>query len=36
MQILGILIVLGAVFGGFLMMGGTAVAIWQPTELIIE
>jgi chemotaxis protein MotA len=35
MQILGILIVLGAVFGGFLMMGGTAVAIWQPTELII-
>ena len=35
MQILGILIVLGAVFGGFMMMGGTAVAIWQPTELLI-
>jgi chemotaxis protein MotA len=35
MQILGILIVLGAVFGGFMMMGGTAGAIWQPTELII-
>ena len=35
MQILGILIVLGAVFGGFTMMGGTAGAIWQPTELIV-
>lgn len=35
MQIIGILIVLGAVFGGFMMMGGTAVAIWQPTELLI-
>lgn len=35
MQILGILIVLGAVFGGFMLMGGTVVAIWQPTELLI-
>ena len=35
MQILGILIVLGAVFGGFTMMGGTVGAIWQPTELIV-
>jgi chemotaxis protein MotA len=35
MQILGILIVLGAVFGGFTMMGGTVNAIWQPTELIV-
>jgi chemotaxis protein MotA len=35
MQILGILIVLGAVFGGFMIMGGTVVAIWQPTELLI-
>jgi chemotaxis protein MotA len=35
MQILGILIVLGAVFGGYLMMGGSALAIWQPTELLV-
>jgi len=35
MQILGILIVLGAVFGGYMMMGGTALAIWQPNELIV-
>ncbi|ALK96046.1 chemotaxis protein [Massilia sp. WF1] len=35
MQILGILIVLGAVFGGYVMMGGTALAIWQPNELIV-
>jgi chemotaxis protein MotA len=35
MQILGILIVLGAVFGGFAFMGGTAGAIWQPIELLI-
>jgi chemotaxis protein MotA len=35
MQILGILIVLGAVFGGFMMMGGAAGAIWQPNEIIV-
>src|SRR4051812_32159359 len=35
MQIIGILIVLGCVFGGFALMGGTAAAIWQPVELII-
>jgi chemotaxis protein MotA len=35
MQILGILIVLGAVFGGFAFMGGTVGAIWQPIELLI-
>jgi chemotaxis protein MotA len=35
MQILGILIVLGAVFGGFAFMGGTVSAIWQPIELLI-
>ena len=35
MQILGILIVLGAVFGGYLMMGGSALAIWQPTEMLV-
>jgi chemotaxis protein MotA len=35
MQILGILIVLGSVFGGFAFMGGTVSAIWQPIELLI-
>jgi chemotaxis protein MotA len=35
MQILGILIVLGAVFGGYMMMGGSAGAIWQPIELVV-
>jgi chemotaxis protein MotA len=35
MQILGILIVLAAVFGGFTMMGGTVGSIWQPTELVV-
>jgi chemotaxis protein MotA len=35
MQIIGILIVLGCVFGGFALMGGTVAAIWQPVELII-
>jgi chemotaxis protein MotA len=34
-QIIGIFIVLGCVFGGFALMGGTAHAIWQPIELII-
>lgn len=35
MVIIGMLIVLGCVFGGFAMMGGTVHAIWQPIELII-
>ena len=35
MVIIGILIVMGCVFGGFALMGGTAHAIWQPVELII-
>jgi chemotaxis protein MotA len=35
MQILGILIVLGAVFGGFALMGGTFGAIWHPVELVV-
>jgi chemotaxis protein MotA len=35
MQIIGILIVLGAVFGGFALMGGTFGAIWHPIELVI-
>ncbi len=34
-QILGIFIVLGCVFGGFAVMGGTVNAIWQPVELLI-
>jgi chemotaxis protein MotA len=32
---LGILIVLGSVFGGFAMMGGSFHQIWQPIELIV-
>ncbi|HTD04160.1 flagellar motor stator protein MotA [Undibacterium sp.] len=34
-QLIGILIVLACVFGGFGFMGGTVGAIWQPVELII-
>jgi chemotaxis protein MotA len=34
-QILGILIVLGCVFGGFALMGGAFHVIWQPVELLI-
>jgi chemotaxis protein MotA len=34
-QIIGIFIVLGCVFGGFAVMGGTVNAIWQPIELLI-
>jgi chemotaxis protein MotA len=34
-QIVGLLIVLGSVFGGFFMMGGAFHQIWQPIELIV-
>lgn len=34
-QLLGIAIVLGAVFGGFSLMGGTFSAIFHPIELLI-
>src|SRR5690606_27558644 len=34
-QLFGIFIVLGAVFGGFMIMGGTFSLIWQPVELLI-
>jgi chemotaxis protein MotA len=34
-QIVGILIVLGSVFGGFFLMGGAAHQIWQPVELLV-
>jgi chemotaxis protein MotA len=35
MVIIGILIVLGCVFGGFALMGGSVGAIWHPIELVI-
>ena len=34
-QILGIFIVMGSVFGGFFMMGGSFHQIWQPIELLV-
>jgi chemotaxis protein MotA len=34
-QLLGIAIVLGTVFGGFLLNGGTLHVIWEPIELVI-
>lgn len=34
-QLLGIAIVLGAVFGGFTLMGGTFASIFHPVELLI-
>lgn len=34
-QVLGVLIVLGSVFGGFMLHGGRLAVIWEPTELLI-
>jgi chemotaxis protein MotA len=34
-QFLGLFIVLGSVFGGFALMGGTTTAIWHPIEILI-
>ena len=34
-QLLGLAIVLGAVFGGFSLMGGTFASIFHPIELLI-
>ncbi|GBG13182.1 flagellar motor protein MotA [Novimethylophilus kurashikiensis] len=34
-QIVGIAIVLGCIFGGFLLNGGALHAIWEPIELLI-
>jgi chemotaxis protein MotA len=34
-QLVGIFLVLGCVFGGFALMGGSAGAIWQPVEILI-
>lgn len=33
--IVGYIVVLGCVFGGFIMAGGHVAALWQPNELII-
>ncbi|WKB54105.1 flagellar motor stator protein MotA [Eleftheria terrae] len=35
MQLIGIGIVLGCVFGGFMLMGGSFSVIWEPVELLI-
>ena len=34
-QIVGVVIVMGCVFGGFLLMGGQMGVIWQPVELLV-
>lgn len=34
-QIFGIFIVMGCVFGGFIFMGGSIHALWQPIEILI-
>jgi chemotaxis protein MotA len=34
-QVLGSLIVLGCVFGGFALEGGQLLALWHPTEILI-
>ncbi|WP_312632851.1 flagellar motor stator protein MotA [Pseudescherichia sp.] len=34
-KILGLLIILGCVFGGYFIEGGQLVAIWQPAEIMI-
>ncbi len=35
LSIVGILIVIGAVFGGYLMHGGTMAVLMQPSEFLI-
>lgn len=35
LQLLGIFIVLGTVFGGFVLSGGQLGVIWQPMEVFI-
>ena len=34
-QIIGMLIIMGSVFGGFVLMGGTFSQIWHPVELLV-
>ncbi len=33
--IIGYLVVLGSVFGGFALAGGHVVALWQPVEVLM-
>lgn len=35
MKIAGLLIMLGSIFGGFLIAGGELAAIWQPAEILM-
>ncbi|HEU5136128.1 MAG TPA: flagellar motor stator protein MotA [Steroidobacteraceae bacterium] len=35
LQILGSIVVLGCVFGGFVLEGGNILALWHPTEILI-
>src|SRR5471032_2398507 len=35
LQILGVMIVLGSIFGGFALEGGAFNQIWQPVELLV-
>ncbi|GGX81435.1 flagellar motor protein MotA [Pseudoduganella dura] len=34
-QIVGLLIIFGSVFGGYVLMGGTFAAIWHPVEVLV-
>ncbi|MBB3221437.1 flagellar motor stator protein MotA [Pseudoduganella umbonata] len=34
-QIVGLLIIFGSVFGGYILMGGTFAAIWHPIEILV-
>ena len=34
-QIVGLLIIFGSVFGGYMLMGGTFAAIWHPIEILV-
>ena len=34
-SLLGILLIIGCVFGGYMIHGGEMHVIWQPTELLI-
>ena len=34
-QIIGLVIIMGSVFGGYVLMGGAFHAIWQPIELLV-
>ncbi|GGY47865.1 flagellar motor stator protein MotA [Pseudoduganella albidiflava] len=34
-QIVGLIIIFGSVFGGYILMGGTFAAIWHPIEILV-